>query len=238
MAPLKASEDGAGPSHDLTRIRGIDPIMQRRLKEFGIRRFQDIAGLTSMDVKGLDGALDLKGRIDEENWIGQASILVTGGETYYSRRRDRGIPIPAAAEPAAAAPKGERVPPSQTRAAPAAPGAAVVGASWPLHAITHLRSVRSEALRGEQAGRGLAVRTFDDVDDLKRIRGIGVLIERRLNSLGVTSYEQVANWTGADIERISRTLDFKGRIERENWIEQARILATGGQTEFSQRGER
>jgi predicted flap endonuclease-1-like 5' DNA nuclease len=74
-------------------------------------------------------------------------------------------------------------------------------------------------------------------DDLKRIRGIGVLIEKKLNSLGVTHYEQVANWTGADIERISSILDFKGRIERENWIEQARILATGGQTEFSRRNE-
>ena len=80
-------------------------------------------------------------------------------------------------------------------------------------------------------------RPWSEVDDLKRIRGIGVLIEKKLNSLGVTHYEQVANWTGADIERISRILDFKGRIERENWIEQARILATGGQTEFSRRSE-
>ena len=74
-------------------------------------------------------------------------------------------------------------------------------------------------------------------DDLKRIRGIGVLIEKKLNSLGIVHYEQVANWTGADIERISQILDFKGRIERENWIEQARILATGGQTEFSRRAD-
>ncbi len=84
--------------------------------------------------------------------------------------------------------------------------------------------------------RGLAARDLGDADDLKRIRGIGVLIEKKLNSLGITHYEQVANWTGADIDRISRILDFKGRIERENWIEQARILATGGQTEFSRRG--
>jgi len=95
--------------------------------------------------------------------------------------------------------------------------------------VAHLRSVRSEALIGDQA------RPFSDSDDLKRIRGIGVLIEKKLNSLGITHYEQVANWTGADIERISRILDFKGRIEREHWIEQARILATGGQTEFSRR---
>ena len=100
--------------------------------------------------------------------------------------------------------------------------------------MAHLRSVRSEALLGEEGAR--AARSTGDTDDLKRIRGIGVLIERKLNSLGIGHYEQIANWTGADIERISRLLDFKGRIERESWIEQARILATGGQTEFSRRG--
>jgi predicted flap endonuclease-1-like 5' DNA nuclease len=75
-------------------------------------------------------------------------------------------------------------------------------------------------------------------DDLKRIRGIGVLIEKRLNALGIAAYEQIANWTDADIARVSDTLEFKGRIERENWVEQARILATGGQTEFSRRVDR
>jgi predicted flap endonuclease-1-like 5' DNA nuclease len=74
--------------------------------------------------------------------------------------------------------------------------------------------------------------------DLKRIRGIGVLIERRLNAMQIATYEQIANWTAEDIERVSRTLDFKGRIERENWVEQARILASGGATEFSRRVDR
>jgi len=37
---------------------------------------------------------------------------------------------------------------------------------------------------------------------------------------------------------VSEKLNFKGRIERENWIEQARILSSGGQTEFSQRYDR
>ena len=80
--------------------------------------------------------------------------------------------------------------------------------------------------------------TSGDVEDLKRIRGIGVLIEKKLNSLGIATYEQIANWTHDDIDRISDVLDFKGRIERENWIEQARILASGGQTEFSRRADR
>ena len=134
-------------------------------------------------------------------------------------RRHAAVPLPATALPAAATP----APAPQAVASPATD-------------VGYLRSVRSEALVGEEGGR--AAISQEDVDDLKRIRGIGVLIEKKLNSLGILSFEQVANWTGADIERISNILDFKGRIERENWIEQARILATGGQTEFSRRGER
>jgi predicted flap endonuclease-1-like 5' DNA nuclease len=75
-------------------------------------------------------------------------------------------------------------------------------------------------------------------EDLKRIRGIGVLIDKRLNGMGVTRYEQIANWTSGDIDRVSRVLEFKGRIEREGWVEQARILSSGGQTEFSRRVDR
>ena len=75
-------------------------------------------------------------------------------------------------------------------------------------------------------------------DDLKRIRGVGVLIEKRLNALGITTYAQVANWNSGDVDRISQTLEFKGRIERESWIEQARILSSGGDTEFSRRVDR
>lgn len=75
-------------------------------------------------------------------------------------------------------------------------------------------------------------------DDLKRIRGIGVLIEKRLNAMGIRRYDQIANWTSGDIDRVSRMLEFKGRIERESWVEQARILASGGYTEFSRRVDR
>lgn len=91
---------------------------------------------------------------------------------------------------------------------------------------------------GGHSSRANAGTDARDADDLKRIRGIGVLIEKRLNGLGVTRYDQIANWTSGDIDRMSRTLDFKGRIERENWVEQARILSSGGHTEFSRRVDR
>ena len=83
-----------------------------------------------------------------------------------------------------------------------------------------------------------SARAKGDADDLKRIRGVGVLIEKRLNALDVHTYDDIANWTIADIDRISQQLDFKGRIERENWVEQARILSSGGHTEFSRRVDR
>ena len=72
-------------------------------------------------------------------------------------------------------------------------------------------------------------------DNLMRIRGVGDVIARKLRSLGFATYASIADWTEQDVRNVSEALDFRGRIERENWIEQARILASGGQTEFSRR---
>jgi predicted flap endonuclease-1-like 5' DNA nuclease len=197
--------------------------MQGQLNALGIRHFQELASLNATDVQTIEDKLGAKGRVVEENWLGQALVLATGGETYYARRLGSSVPAPAA--------------PAATAAPTPAPAPAAAPTEAPSQAAAtgdfgHLRSVRSEALVGADAAH-----IGTEVDDLKRIRGIGVLIEKKLNSLGIGRYEQVANWTGADIERISNILDFKGRIERENWIEQARILATGGQTEFSRRND-
>ena len=60
-------------------------------------------------------------------------------------------------------------------------------------------------------------------DDLKRITGIGPSLERILRRHGVHSFRQIASWTEADIERVSRELGaFRSRIRRDQWIEQAR----------------
>lgn len=100
-----------------------------------------------------------------------------------------------------------------------------------------LRSVRSEALieRGAQEERPPRLRSTDAVDDLKQIKGVGVTLEKKLNAAGITSFEQIARWNSRDIAEMNKLLSFSGRIERENWIEQAHILARGGQTDFSRR---
>lgn len=75
-------------------------------------------------------------------------------------------------------------------------------------------------------------------DDLKRIKGVGVVIEKKLEAMGITTYTQIAAWGTPEIDKVSNALDFKGRIEREQWVEQARILDGGGQTDFSRRMDR
>ena len=197
----------------LHRILGVNAEAERLLIANGVTRFSEIANWAPGDVERFDRLLGRPGRIAQENWVEQAKILARTADADMAASR----PVHLA----------DAIRENATK-----PGAEAGREVRPN--LSNLRSVRSEALRGDSVG-GPAARAIGGLDDLKRVRGVGVLLEKKLNSLGVTTYEQVANWTGADIDRISQVLDFKGRIERENWVEQARILAAGGQTEFSRR---
>jgi large subunit ribosomal protein L21 len=64
-------------------------------------------------------------------------------------------------------------------------------------------------------------------DDLKQLSGVGPALEKKLHAAGVTTFAQVAAWTDADVAAMDEQLSFKGRIEREGWIEQAKELAKG-----------
>ncbi|MFZ2099535.1 MAG: oligopeptide/dipeptide ABC transporter ATP-binding protein, partial [Oricola sp.] len=69
-------------------------------------------------------------------------------------------------------------------------------------------------------------------DDLKLISGVGPKIEGILNSLGIYKYEQIAGWKKAERAWVDDHLKFKGRIEREDWVKQAKALAKGGVDEY------
>ncbi|MCU7924545.1 MAG: hypothetical protein KZQ88_17785 [Candidatus Thiodiazotropha sp. (ex Dulcina madagascariensis)] len=64
-------------------------------------------------------------------------------------------------------------------------------------------------------------------ESLQRIKGIGAVIEKRLRDYGVDGYAQIAAWNDADVEDFSQRLNFKGRIQRERWVEQAKALMSG-----------
>ena len=72
-------------------------------------------------------------------------------------------------------------------------------------------------------------------DDLKRIKGIGPVNEKALNELGIFKFTQIAAWTPANVDWVEDFMSFPGRIEREDWIAQAKTLAEGDETEFSKR---
>lgn len=78
--------------------------------------------------------------------------------------------------------------------------------------------------------------TGESGDDLTVIKGLGPKLATLLNSLGVSSYAQIASWDDAEIDRIDAQLDrFKGRIRRDNWVEQAKLLAAGDQAGFTEK---
>ena len=62
-------------------------------------------------------------------------------------------------------------------------------------------------------------------DDLKKISGVGPKLEGLLHENGVFHFDQIAAWTKAEIAYMDDQLSFKGRIERDNWLEQAAQFA-------------
>lgn len=73
-------------------------------------------------------------------------------------------------------------------------------------------------------------------DNLELLKGVGPKLNALLKSLGVTSFEQVANWSAADVRETDALLGtFAGRISRDNWVDQAKLLAAGDVTGFEKK---
>lgn len=72
-------------------------------------------------------------------------------------------------------------------------------------------------------------------DNLTRIKGIGPANEKKLNALGIWHFSQIATWKAREVDWVGAWLSFPGRIEREEWVKQAKTLAKGGATAFSKR---
>jgi len=95
--------------------------------------------------------------------------------------------------------------------------------------------------KGADTGNGIQVTSLANViseprggvaDDLKWISGVGPKLEDTLNGLGIYHFEQIEAWTQSEIDWVDDYLKFSGRIERDNWIEQAKTLAKGGWDEY------
>ncbi len=76
-------------------------------------------------------------------------------------------------------------------------------------------------------------------DNLKMIKGVGPKLEIMLNDLGFFHFDQISKWTENEVAWVDQNLEgFKGRVSRDNWVEQAKLLAEGKETEFSARAKK
>ena len=197
----------ATSADDLKLIKGVGKLNEKRLNDEGISSFAQVAAWKKADIEDFDAKLNFKGRIEREEWVPQAKAL--------AKAKPKAAPAAkAAAKPAAK---------TATKTSNAKPAA--VKASAPKKAAAVKKAAPKKAAAVAKSG----------PDDLKMIKGVGKLIETKLAKEGITSFSQIAGWKKADITEFDEKLSFKGRIERDEWISQAKILAKGGTTEFSKR---
>ena len=153
----------------------------------------------------------------------EAKASAAGKPGKVAKAADADVAKVKAEKPAKAKPVKAAEKPAKPEAAPKAKPAK---AATKPDAADSAEGAQPETLTAARAG---------GADDLKKIKGVGPKLEERLNELGFWHYDQIAKWTDAEIEWVDSNLKFKGRITRDNWVDQATTLAAGGDTEFSKK---
>ncbi|MGJ5081231.1 cell envelope biogenesis protein TolA [Bradyrhizobium sp. HKCCYLS3013] len=206
-----------GAADDLKLIKGIGPKNERILNDIGVHHFSQIAAWSPAHADWVGHHMAFPGRIEREHWITQAKLLAAGLDTAHSSAVKSGaITIDEHAD----------TPLSEDEAS---------------YLLAHLPAlmppVENEDAHGGARPLGLVAPRGGQADDLKLIKGIGKQNEARLHGLGIWHFAQIAAWTAEHAKWVGSYLAFAGRIEREQWISQARELASGGTTEFAKRVE-
>jgi predicted flap endonuclease-1-like 5' DNA nuclease len=146
----------------------------------------------------------------------------------------KAAPAIKAAKPAtksAAAPKAAA--PKAVAAKPAAPKPAAKLTATPKTPTAPKQKV---ALKAPAAPKPKAAAKPVIPDNLELLKGVGPKLNSLLKSMGITSFDQVANWTATDIAEIDAKLGtFAGRIRRDNWTDQAKLLLAGDVAGFEKK---
>ena len=160
---------------------------------------------------------------------GLRNLFGTADEPVSAPAKVVAAPAPAYVPPAAPVARPVPVLAPVVVAPPAAPKP--VAAPVPVAAPKPLEAPpvvgKMERPKGLTAARG------GKADDLQRISGIGPKNEGILHNLGFFHFDQIAEWTEAQVAWVDDHLRFGGRIKREEWIKQAGLLASGKEAEFT-----
>ncbi len=136
------------------------------------------------------------------------------------------------AAPAVSPPEPARVPEPQAAAPVAAPQPSAPVAAFEAPGVD--AGTSGAGLAGATALTAIGIpAALGAADDLLKIKGIGPKLNSMLNGLGVTRFDQIANWSAGDVDKVDDHLgEFKDRIGREEWIPQAKLLAAGNHSEW------
>ncbi|OAN73945.1 50S ribosomal protein L21 [Jannaschia sp. EhC01] len=136
--------------------------------------------------------------------MGSGSVTASAAVAAAPAKKAKKAEAPAADAPKAEKPKAEKKAAPKKAKAEAAPEVAAEG--------TRPANLLTEARGGQP-------------DDLKKISGVGPKLEGLLHENGVFHFDQIMAWGAEEIAYMDDKLSFKGRIERDNWIEQATTFA-------------
>ncbi|MCX7286247.1 MAG: NADH:ubiquinone oxidoreductase [Rhodobacterales bacterium] len=199
------------------------------------------AGLVAFGVLVVVGKFDLFPAAALSGAIAAVAGLILGMPWGSSSAQPAMPARKAVAAPAATTPKAEKVSapaafvavPSGVPAPKAKP-AAKPKAEAPAKAASKA-AAKPKAPAGPER---LKAARKGKADDLKEIEGIGPAMEKLVNSLGFYHFDQIAGWSDADVALVDAEMKtFKGRIARDRWVAQAKIIVTEGLDAFRERAK-
>ena len=158
-------------------------------------------------------------------------IFLVVGLILGMPRAERGMPVAAAAHEPASVPVVKPVSAPAPVVAPLAAAAPLMSMAdpAPVAPVTVASARRPVAMTAARGGKA---------DDLKAIEGIGPKMEELCNSLGFYHFDQIAAWTSEETAWVDDNLPgFKGRVTRDKWVAQAKLIVTVGMDEFLRRAK-
>lgn len=115
---------------------------------------------------------------------------------------------------------------------------APVAAAAPAAAAPAVAAPVAVAAAGEAKPAGLSVPRGGAADDLKALEGVGPAMEKLLHELGIFHFDQIASWGPAEVAWMDGNLKgFKGRVTRDKWVAQAKLIGEVGMEEFLRRAK-
>ncbi len=191
--------------------------------------------LSNEEMQGLMGAAPMglppASASEEAETPGAREGESAGGARQDGEGKEAAKTAKEAASGSSTSPEDEKA--GGKEAAASSAGVAASGRSGAKKAGAREEETPASTGEGEaMPAHGLAAPMGGKADNLQMISGVGPKLEKVLHELGIYHFSQIAAWTEKDIAEVDERLKFKGRIERDEWVRQARLLAAGRLEDF------